>query len=359
MDGSFYLAVFGPMLRSSSLPVRMGLFLVLTAWYLWLSKNWNRRNMIETAREAAFLEAKLLAVIELFEFVLLRSSVWKRSCAPFVLSFIVSGILLLRAARLNRNSKKAGSFWMNSGWELLALLAAAFVVSSRPVSHGIYGLLANCYQLLLLPVIELFLFGMIRALSWLWPFLSSLFSRDNLEMPEASLEIGGVSAEMIFEGMERADPPKYLKTLGILLLGILLSAFFYYLFRKLSEGSRFSQKEIAGEISRNRMDPDRSEKEPYGSLWIREKNIRFYYREFLRLCLKHGVYQIKENGTTEKIGQRAKAKWGMEAELTELRRLYLKVRYGEKEEDAGEKRRMKEIYKMVKGKAAESSDRSP
>ena len=62
---------------------------------------------------------------------------------------------LLRALRLARTGQGRGGFWGRTAGELLAVLAAAGILSSRAVTGGLLYGLKFLYMTLVVPVLEL------------------------------------------------------------------------------------------------------------------------------------------------------------------------------------------------------------
>ena len=129
-DVCFYMAMFMPLFLSGPLWVRVLLFLALASWCVWLLICWKKRNMEERAHDSLMTEARLLLAAGCIQWLSLGTEVWGRRCVPFFTAFLVLGIFLLRALRLARTGQGRGGFWGRTAGELLAVLAAAGILSS-------------------------------------------------------------------------------------------------------------------------------------------------------------------------------------------------------------------------------------
>ncbi len=85
--------------------------------------------------------------------------------------------------------------------------------------------------------------------------------------------------------------------------------------------------------------------------WGGERNVRYYYRKYLKLCIQGGLDMESHGVTSEQVHERAANLWGMEEELAKLRTIYLKIRYGKRKESGSERAKAREIYKKVKERA--------
>lgn len=205
-DVCFYMAMFMPLFLSGPLWVRVLLFLALASWCVWLLICWKKRNMEERAHDSLMTEARLLLAAGCIQWLSLGTQVWGRRCVPFFTAFLVLGIFLLRALRLARTGQGRGGFWGRTAGELLAVLAAAGILSSRAVTGGLLYGLKFLYMTLVVPVLELMvrlLAGTLMGISWIF---SRLFKDFSYEMPENALD--GLMAPEALPGFEGRRPLK-------------------------------------------------------------------------------------------------------------------------------------------------------
>lgn len=355
MDGSFYLAVMTPILLAAPTAIRGGLLGVLAFWWGWLFVNWKRRNLSETVYDNFVLEARILIFTGVFEILILGPGIWKRQCGPFWAVFAVSSVLLLRSVRLSGDIRERKRFWGANGRELLGVLAVSAFLAWRPVSHGFLRLLGTLYRTCILPVLEFILERFVDLLTWLWPYLAALFPKLSFQpMAGNEVELSVESGTEWLEGTQTVRTPGWLRILGIAALLILAACIFCYLYRRLSERGWSGDGENAGTVSRSFMTVKREKKRNLRELGA-ERNVRYYYRQFLSLCMIWGIDVDKGGATSEGIGRQAAWYWGRAEEIEELRNLYLKARYGKKKESGNERKRAREIVKEIKKNSELSS----
>lgn len=352
-DGSCYLAVFMPVIVSVPKAAGAGLGAVLAAWYVWLFFNWKRRNLIEMVRDHFFMEARLLIFIEVFECLFLGLTVWKKQCAPFAVIFLISGILLLRVGRISMGDRKKLRFWSANGAEVFGVVLAAAILAWEPVSSRLLKIPVLFYKTLILPVLTLILNGAVWFLTWLWPHIEDFFPELSVPQQTESFIAAGNPDLLELESLEAAKTPIFFKVLGILIVLAVLFLFFRYLYRRLSERGTGTGWQNAGEVRRSAAGAA-AKRMPGNFLFSGERNVRYYYRRFLELCMAWGIGTSGNAATSEEIHEQAYGLWGMEKELSELRSLYLEIRYGEKKESREERQRMKALYKAIKEKAEET-----
>lgn len=129
-DVCFYMAMFMPLFLSGPLWVRVLLFLALASWCVWLLVCWKKRNMEERAHDSLMTEARLLLAAGCIQWLSLGTEVWGRRWCPVFYSLPGSRDLPFKALRLARTGQGRGGFWGRTAGELLAVLAAAGILSS-------------------------------------------------------------------------------------------------------------------------------------------------------------------------------------------------------------------------------------
>ncbi len=349
-DGSLYLAVFMPFFISAPAWGRVGLLAILASWVVWLFFNWGKKRLEGTVSKAVFLEWKLLAAAMVFEMVFLGMAAWRQQCAPFALCFFAGSILLLRGSRLQESGQKRGMFWGANGRELFVMLLVAAVLSWKPVIQCFWGLLGTLYQTLLLPVIEAFLKVFIRILMWLAKYLAFLFpgAPEKIKMDEEIFLDGGMLPDL--GAPETGQVPLAVKVLGIGILAFAAFLFFRFLFWRLSESGGRKKMYARGEVRQSYL---KAEDRPLSGrgFFGGERNVRYYYRKYLKLCIQGGLDMENHGVTSEQVHERASKVWGMEEDLAKLRTIYLKIRYGKRKESGSEREKVREIYKKVKERA--------
>lgn len=346
LDISFYLSVFMPLIRMENPVMRWGLVALLALWVIWLIMNWKARNFASMIQDMVFLEIKVLAVVQVFELVAMGLSKWQDACGPFVLLFLVTAILLLRAGRLAAGNQGKGQFWSVNSLEFGALLGTVFVLSSETVRTFVWNTLGGLYMKGILPVLLLILDILEKVLWFIWPLLEAIFSK--VEYQGYEIEINNQSGkEMLkLEDAAAIETPEGLKILGLIIAVAAVVLFLRYMAKRLSESGGAARKQ-SGEIRRSTIPV--AEKKAQRKLFDGEKNVRYYYRKFLELCRKHGMDPEDGTITTEAMYRMAADQWkDEEVYLRDLRSVYLDIRYGGKKEDEPDRKLAKTLYKKIK-----------
>lgn len=348
-DVLWYLSMMMPLTGAVPVPAKVVLFALPCIYGGWLFASAGKQDFSGDCQDILLFEGKILAFISFFELVILGVDSWQRQSGPFVLGFLLSGILLLRTCRISRTEQGQRGFWKLNGVSLLSVLAAAFVLASKTVRGGAMFLLSSTYQKLVLPVLlgilRLFLVG-IQAVVSLFSFLFPGIAVNGLEMETVVLD---TDTKVDFGDFSAAETPFYFKVIGILILIAAAAVLFYLVYRRISGGGQYEKRGPQGELHRSELVPgNRSEQD--GGFLFQEKNVRYYYRKFLRLCRKKGM-EIESSATSKEIERRAAGYWP-ENELSELGELYRGIRYGNRKDGAGERQKAREIYKKLKEKNA-------
>jgi len=351
LDASFFMAVFNPLISGSNQAIRWGLTAVLAAWLVWIMINWKKKDLEGRIQDIALTEVKVLAVIQVYEVVMLGFTKWQEICAPYVAVFAVVAILFLRAGRLVGGSQEKRKFWSANGVELCLIVGAAAVFSSDLVKDLAWKLLGNFYMTLVLPVLMVFL-NLLQALFMLLePFIAALFS--GVEFAEQEVELDTRTGQDFLQltGNEAmAETPLWAKVVGAAIVVAVFAIIFYFLYKKLSVSGSGRDRKIQGEVKKSTI-ADGERRTAKRPSFFEEKNVRYYYRKFLALCRKHGVEPEGEMVTTEMMRTIAAESWGDEESVDEFTNLYRDVRYGGQKDEEPERKTAKALYKKMKGNA--------
>ena len=351
LDASFFMAIFNPLISGSNQVIRWGLTAVLAVWLVWIVMNWKKKDLEGRIQDIALTEAKVLAVVQVYEIVLQGFADWQKICAPYVAVFIVVAILFLRAGRLVGGSQEKRKFWSANGVELFLIIGAAFFLSSEAVKGLAWKLLGKFYMTLVLPVLMVFLNVLQAVFMLLEPLIAALFS--NVEFAEYEVEVDNRTGQDFLQltGNEAlAETPLWAKIAGIVIVAAIFAVIFYFLYKKLSVAGSGRSRKIQGEVKKSTIAAGerRVSKKPS---FFEEKNVRYYYRKFLVLCRKHGLEPESEMVTTEMMRTIAVENWGEEESVDEFTNLYRDVRYGGQKDEESERKTAKALYKKVKGSA--------
>lgn len=343
-DVFWYLAAMMPVI--SSVPAAAGVvFLavpcVYAAWMMIFGRN---RDFSGNCQDTFLFEGKVLAAVGFFELVILGLNSWQKQCGPFVLGFLLAGILLLRICRVTGAQSQVRFLELN-GLSMLPVLAAAVVLASKTVRGAAAALIGGVYQKLILPVLlgilKLFL-TVLQALAPLFSFVFPGLTEISSDMETVVLD---TDSKVDFGELYPIEIPIYLKVIGILILGAMLAVLFYALYKRITGAGGDGGRPPVSEIKRSRLSPEERREQGAG-LFGREKNVRYYYRKFLHLCREKGM-EVGISSTSEEIERRAAGYWP-EQELSELGRLYRQVRYGNRKDGSKERQAAREIYRKLK-----------
>lgn len=341
-DLFWYLAAMGPVIVSVPFAAGAILTLIPCIYGTWLILNRNRQDFSENCQDVLLFEGKVLAVISLFELMILGLARWQRQCGPFLFGFVVAGILLLRVSRVSEKDRKKAGFWGWNGLSMLPVLTAALLLASGAVRRSVWFLIGGIYQNLILPVILGILRLFIVALAAVAPIFSGLFP--GLSGIEAEMVVIDTETKVDFEAFEGTETPFFLKVIGILLLVLAAAGICYFLYKRITAASGPGNRREQGEIHKSSLSA--KEQREGGGLFGREKNVRYYYRKFLRLCRMRGI-SLERSMTSEEIQRCALQYWSKE-ELSELRKLYCETRYGDVDDRGERRQKAKELYGKLK-----------
>ena len=353
LDASFFLAVFNPLISGDNRFLKIGLLAILGVWLGWIVMNWKKKDLEGRVQDIALTEAKILAVLQIYELVIQGFEKWQRLCAPFIVAFIVVAILFLRAGRLVGGSQEKQKFWGANFVELALILGAVAVLASNVVKAFAWKVLGQFYMKLVLPVLMVFLNVFQAILMLLEPYIAAIFS--GVEFAEYEVEVDNRTGQDFLQltGNEvLAETPLWAKIVGIAVVILIFALIFYFLYKKLSVSGSGSERKIQGEIKKSTLAAG-ERRETKRNSFFEEKNVRYYYRKFLTLCRKKGLEPECSMVTTEMMRQIAVESWGEEDSMDAFTGLYRDVRYGGQKDEENEKRQAKELWKTMK-QAAEN-----
>ncbi len=351
LDASFFMAIFNPLISGSNAALRWGLTTVLAVWLGWLMFNWKKKDLEGRIQDIALTEVKALAVVQVYEVVMLGFAKWQSVCAPYVVLFAVTAILFLRAGRLVGGSQEKRKFWSANSLELILILGTVAVFSSEAVKTLAWKLLGKFYMTLILPILMFFLSVLQAVFMVLEPFIAALFAGVELGEQEVELDTRTGQDFLQLTGNEAlAETPLWAKIAGVVIVVAIFAIIFYFLYKKLSVSGSGRDRKIQGEVKKSTIADGerRTVKKPS---FFEEKNVRYYYRKFLALCRKHGVEPEGEMVTTEMMRTIAAESWGDEESVDEFTNLYRDVRYGGQKDEEPERKIAKALYKKMKGNA--------
>ena len=155
----------------------------------------------------------------------------QRRCGIFVALYLLCGVFMLRAGRLEENGAGGKGFLPRSAGTLAGMVFAAAILSSGTVYRGVLGLLGFFYERLVLPVLMVLfqiLMGLLSGIFGLFPEIEPL-------RQEAQMEISGGGP--VDWGTEYASmqAPEWLKMLGMLIPLIAAGLLLRFLYRRFTD----------------------------------------------------------------------------------------------------------------------------
>lgn len=353
MDASFFMAIFNPLISGDHAVIRLGLMAVLAVWLVWILLNWKRKDLEGRVYDVTITELKAMAVIQIYEMVIQGITAWQKQCAPYVVVFMITAILFLRAGRLVGGSQEKKRFWGANGVELLLILGGVVVFSSDFAKSTAWKLISGAYMSIVLPILMLFLNLLQLVFMLLEPLLALLFS--GVDAPGYEVE-GKIESAMDILNLSDVDvmkeTPLWTKILGTAALVVVFAIIFYFLYKKLSVSGSGKDRTIQGEVKKTALAASERKTEKRHSVF-EEKNVRHYYRKFLGLSQKYGLQPEQGIMTTEVMRKIAVSNWGEEESVDQITDLYREVRYGGRSESDEEKKTAKSIFKKMKTIAGE------
>lgn len=355
-DVSWYLAMITPLFWVVPGAGQFFLAAVPAAWCGNLFLQWRKQDFGASIPDTFLFELRVLGVVSFFELFIVGISGWQRMCAPFAAAFGVFGIWLLRMIRIEESGQRDKKFLGLNGLYVAVVSAAAAILASPGVTGAVKLVFGSFYQGIFLPLLVLFFGAVGRLFMAFWERFGHLFPKLHEVVFYGDQLALDTRTGLEGEAAGNSDFPEIFRYLGMALTALFIFLILRYVYRRLSDAAGRRRRVNAGAMERSGLSGSRRKKgqEPFlGG----ERNVRYYYRKFLKLCAEQGVYTDEGYVTTDSVYRAVRrsgntSHWPEEA-LLELRDLYRVARYGREPgglEPAEERRRAKEIYKELKNR---------
>ena len=141
----------------------------------------------------------------------------------------------------------------------------------------------------------------------------------------------------------------FLKAAGGLMACLAAGWLLLLLYRRLTGSWRTAPGEQTGVLQKSQAEEARQRNGSLEGLF-QERNVRYYYRKFLKLCRQKGM-ELEPSMTSEAIAGIALRYWNEDV-LKEFQTVYQKARYGVGLEGDKEKKRARELYRRLKEEAS-------
>lgn len=340
-----YLSIIPLFLVFFILPPTLINFVVLTPAILYMI--WNIPKLNERITEIEYTEIFMkflisFAIAIVFTAIFIGFSLLPYDTFLFRISFVFNAIIFMRLTRHPESIQKQKIFKIMNSISTVGAMIAALLMSTNLflrlvglILHYIFILLFSPLWLLLIAIFHIF------GLDPLTFDLENTFLHELLNL---MLGIGSRSPMMHYiEGTDYASQEgiPMLVILGFILVVVLAMI---QIFRIIMQKTipRLSRNDEIEEI-RTPLDQYENKRQ----LARRYDNqIRDIYRDFLTLIKRKGVNVDKKSLTSYDVDQLTKAKF-KSAKSQDLRKEYIRVRYGRFEYTKEDVRRVKGLYKEV------------
>ncbi|MBR2801910.1 MAG: hypothetical protein IKE21_04850 [Erysipelotrichaceae bacterium] len=316
------------------------LFRLLPA-LLYLHKKCRERDWrIDHERLLSFLPygfgAEIATAFLSYTIAVSRGAVYAQFSLPFFLLWCLITVFLLRILRSESFLQEGNFLHYNLlSMALLSILALALV--SKGFQYLLLMGILGIYVYGILPILLLLIDAFIFLLNGLGRFLG-LFIKDlHFEFPEQQIDLNldfSFGEEAAVEAAKRPEWISFaLRTGALLLAGVLLFLFLRHFF------SRIRPTEDAGtSVVRSAYTVEEAPKKKKRAFFRR--GTREVYRRFLKACRKEG---LSVRGASDEIAAAA-GRLSETETAEELRKLYLPIRYGQKEDS--QEREAKELLRQ-------------
>jgi cytoskeletal protein RodZ len=319
-----------------------------------------------TQHDAFMLGLKLLPLLLLPSLFTLDFVQLQQGALPFVLLFLVCGVLLMRMLRHDAVTIEQTRFKLQNTAAVILCIFLGYELSRGSALHALSLALSAAYRMIISPLMMLVAYGL-SFFAYLFALFLKLFFRDievtkpQSEVPEAFSDTFGTG------GTRHLVLPPWLVLLGKILLAAGLLILVFLVFRRflrrkqsLPPDSTPEMREALAIVN----EPIRIPKDLFPPKEPRQA-IRYYYRKFLRMYLSLGL-PFNRSKTSAEIRDDASLYFETDL-LSAFRNLYAKARYHTAEptpEDAAEAKRLYLALKAQKGsptakKAQKTAQKKP
>lgn len=278
--------------------------------------------------------------------------------AYYVIIYLVTSILLLRSIRfIEYNKDSSEGRRINNRYSIIMVIFS-LILSISYVREMVVKIIKNSY----LYITELFMYlfswfflGIGYLISIVFNALIALIKKlgINTQGLKSFSQANKIKPPMTKEGEVLID-----KLLNSQIFNIIIRAFVIllvvYIIMRLFKGLVNNEREQEEYLEEKEFILRSEEQGKYHrrSLFefLKPKNskeqIRLYYQKYLRTCIDRGI-EITESDTTEEISNKSQIKLDKKL-IDDIRNIYIKIRYGEKESTNEMVKKMGEYVKSIK-----------
>ncbi|WP_077369349.1 hypothetical protein [Anaerosalibacter sp. Marseille-P3206] len=269
----------------------------------------------------------------------------------FMIMYFISSVILIRSMRHIENNQSIEKINRQNIIYSIFILVFSILLTMEKFVNFIGNGIKLAYNFLVDLFLKLFYWVFIGAgyiAMYLTEFLKKLSSGEKIEPPEASENSQDIME--ILKHKKSGGLPPIVATIINWAIKILIIVFIIYIINKIFKRN-MSRKHVKEEyVEESEFINVKEIKEKKKRSIFRPKGekaqIRYYYEKFLRKCIKDDI-PIVEQDTTKDINRKATNKYEFEA-LDNLRNIYIRVRYGNKDIDKMSVKEYKKNYKKIK-----------
>jgi len=318
------------------------MLLPCAAYVLWLTWQQDYTLSRERQQQIFSLFCKVLPIFAALAMVMWSAKEVTAVTLPYGLVMMVASVLLMRALRHDPSVYCARRYQLSNLLSVAAIVAGAYIISRKTLMDAAASLLKLFYDHMIWPLLELFLrllFGLLSALGWLFEYLRSLLKGESMahEVPPMDLTgLEGLAGESLLPG--EAHP--LARLVGTLICWAAVALILLVFFRWLKGRNGNPQRGFVPQEEREQMTSIPLENRRKEESAVR--GVRRQYRKFLKLLGDMGCV-FNAQSTSMDVHCRAEELYGSDSVSADVRKIYIRARYGGEANDE-DVQRMKKLY---------------
>jgi len=272
----------------------------------------------------------------------------KQGALPFIVLFLICGVLLLRILRHDENTIQQTRFKLMNASAVIACCFLGFELSREVALQTGARMLSLFYHAIISPIFQLFGYAL-GMIAWLIALLLRFFIAD-LQVTRPEIEI--VDTTPAAASLTAKPPlilPHWLIVLGLAVLIAAILVITILVFRRLLGRAQPAVDNSKPSEIREALRPLKSSQrvaKDYFAPSDPRQAIRFYYRKFLKLYLSMGI-PFNHSKTSAQI-QEAASPFFEKSLLAQLRKIYVAARYRPDPPTSEEAAQAKKLYLALK-----------
>jgi len=310
-----------------------------------------------TQHDAFLFGVKLLPLLLAPSLLTLDFEQLEQGALPFVVLYLVCGVLLMRMLRHDEATIQQTRFKLQNAAAVIVCCILGYELSRGTALRAGARLLSLFYHKVISPLLMLVAYALSFFIYLFTLFLKLFFKDIEVTRPESSYTETIPSTPDV-SGTNPVQFPPWLVLLGKILLVAVILLLVFLLLRRLLRRGKPIQERIGSSETREGMNPVRKEPRLSKDLFAPQdprQAIRFYYRKFLRLYLSMGL-PFNRSKTSAQIQEDA-APYFEKDLLTAFRKLYIKARYSTSESTPEEAAQAKKLYHALKAQKSAAASK--